>query len=91
MAVIRSLNIWKNIKENIILLQNEILNNPEGKNHISNLLDTLYKLEKLFNPLFSLPEDSVLEENDIEELAMEFFQNKDISKTLARPTFYSGY
>ena len=73
-----------------MLLQNEILNHPESIKQINNLLDTLHKLEKLFNPFVILSDDYILEENDIEELATELFQNKDISKTLARPTFYYG-
>ena len=74
-----------------MLLQKEILNYPENIKQINNLLDTLHKLEELFNPFVILSDDYILEENDIEELAMEFFQNNDIPKTLARPTFYSSY
>ncbi|MCH5228177.1 MAG: hypothetical protein J1F16_10270 [Muribaculaceae bacterium] len=91
LALVKRLNIWKNIKENIMLLQNEILNHPESIKQINNLLDTLHKLEKLFNPCIIRSDDYILEENDIEELAVEFFQNKDISKPLTRPTFYSSY
>ena len=91
LALVRRLNIWKNIKENIVQLQGEIPNNPVNLKKINNLLDTLHKLEKLFNPFVILSDDYILEENDIEELAKEFFQNKDGSNTLSRPTFYSGY
>ena len=91
LALVKRLNMWKNIKENIILLQNEILNHPESIKQINNLLDTLHKLEKLFNPFVILSDDYILEENDIEELAKDFFQNKNSSNTLVRPTFYSGY
>lgn len=90
LAVVKRFNIWKNIKENIVILEDEILNMPECKNHNNDLLDTLHKLERLFNPLILPPEDSILEEDDIEELVMEFFHNKDTSKPSLRSSYY-GY
>lgn len=68
-----------------------MLNKPECKNHNNNLLDTLHKLERLFNPLILLPDDSILDEADIEELVMDFFHNKDSSTASLRTTSYYGF
>lgn len=90
LAAVKRFNLWKNIKTNIGLLEDEIMKYPDSGQEAESTLKKLKNLERLFNPLVPLPEESVLEEEDIEELAEEFYGASQPSEPTSRPYPYFG-